>query len=122
MMEAVLAAARQKGWPEAHVHREYFVGTAHDSAQDVAFDVKVTSSGKVIPVAKNQTVVAALAEAGVHIPTSCAQGVCGTCLTRVLDGEVEHRDTFLTARERARNDRFTPCCSRARSSTLVLDL
>jgi ferredoxin-NADP reductase/uncharacterized iron-regulated membrane protein len=122
MMESVLAAAQQKGWPEANLHREYFVGTAHDPAQDAAFDVKVASSGQVIPVAANQTVVAALAESGVHIPTSCAQGVCGTCLTRVLEGEIEHRDMFLTAQERARNDRFTPCCSRARGSTLVLDL
>jgi vanillate monooxygenase ferredoxin subunit len=88
----------------------------------VAFDVKIASTGKLIHVAKDKTVVAALAEAGIDIPTSCAEGVCGTCLTRVLEGEMEHHDMFLTAEERGRNDQFTPCCSRARSPMLVLDL
>jgi vanillate O-demethylase ferredoxin subunit len=122
LMEAVIAGARQQGWPDAHVHREYFAAEAHDSTHDVAFDVRIASTGRVIRVAEGKTVVAALAESGVDIPTSCAQGVCGTCLTRVLDGEVEHHDMFLTPAERARNDQFTPCCSRARSATLVLDL
>jgi len=122
LMEAVIAGARQQGWPDAHVHREYFAAEAHDSTRDVAFDVRIASTGRVIRVAEDQTAVAALAESGVDIPTSCAQGVCGTCLTRVLDGEVEHHDMFLTPAERARNDQFTPCCSRARSATLVLDL
>ncbi|MNR49376.1 Phenoxybenzoate dioxygenase subunit beta [compost metagenome] len=63
-----------------------------------------------------------LDEAGIEIESSCEQGVCGTCVTRVLSGIPEHRDQFLTVAEHAANDRFTPCCSRARSSRLVLDL
>ncbi|MCX7176799.1 MAG: PepSY domain-containing protein [Proteobacteria bacterium] len=121
-MDLVIAAARQKAWPDAQVHREYFSGAVQDSENNVAFDVKLASTGKIIHVAKEKTVVAALAESGIEIPTSCAEGVCGTCLTRVLDGEMEHRDRFLTAEERDRNDQFTPCCSRARSPMLVLDL
>ncbi|MFX4853961.1 2Fe-2S iron-sulfur cluster binding domain-containing protein, partial [Acinetobacter baumannii] len=50
------------------------------------------------------------------------QGICGTCLVRVLEGEPDHRDLYLSPEEQARNDQFTPCCSRARSRTLVLDL
>ena len=53
---------------------------------------------------------------------SCEQGVCGTCLTRVLEGECDHRDDCLTPEEQAANDQFTPCCSRAKSARLVLDL
>lgn len=121
-MDLVIAAARENGWPDAHVHREYFSGQAYSSENDVAFDVKLASTGKVIHIAKEMTVTAALAECGIEVPTSCAQGVCGTCLTRVLNGEVDHRDRFLTAEERAKNDQFTPCCSRARSPMLVLDL
>jgi vanillate O-demethylase ferredoxin subunit len=64
----------------------------------------------------------ALADAGIHIATSCEQGVCGTCVTRVLEGEPQHRDLFLSDDERKKNDRFTPCCSRANSPTLLLDL
>jgi vanillate O-demethylase ferredoxin subunit len=86
------------------------------------FEVRLASTGKVYRVAKDQTVVAALEQHGIEIPTSCAQGVCGTCLTRVLDGEPDHRDIYQTDAERTRNDQFTPCCSRARSPTLVLDL
>ena len=121
-MDLVIATAKESGWPDAHVHREYFTGEVHSTAHNVAFDVKLASSGKIIRVSKEQSVVDALAANGVEMPTSCSQGVCGTCLTRVLEGEVEHRDRFLTAEERARNDQFTPCCSRARSATLVLDL
>lgn len=121
-MDLVITTAQQKGWSDSHVHREYFSADLHSAENNVAFDVKLASTGKVIHVAKEKSVVAALAEAGIEIQTSCAQGVCGTCLTRVLDGEVEHRDRFLTAQERARNDQFTPCCSRARSPLLVLDL
>ncbi len=86
------------------------------------FDVKIASTGKTYPVAPGQSVVQALRAHGIDILTSCEQGVCGTCITRVLEGEPDHRDTYLTEQERANNDQFTPCCSRARSSTLVLDL
>ena len=64
----------------------------------------------------------ALAAADVHIPVSCEQGVCGTCLTRVIEGEPDHRDLVLTSDEHARNDQFLPCCSRSKSALLVLDL
>jgi vanillate O-demethylase ferredoxin subunit len=89
---------------------------------DTEFDVWIASMGKVYRIAKEQTVVASLAQHGIEIPTSCAQGVCGTCLTRVIDGEPDHRDIYQTDAERARNDQFTPCCSRAKSTMLVLDL
>jgi vanillate O-demethylase ferredoxin subunit len=73
-------------------------------------------------VAADQTVVKALEAAGVVVPTSCEQGVCGTCLTRVLAGECLHKDLYLTPEEQAANDQFLPCCSRATSPRLVLDL
>lgn len=57
-----------------------------------------------------------------EVPVSCEQGVCGTCLTRVLEGVPDHRDLYLTPDERAANYQFTPCCSRAKSRRLVLDL
>jgi len=84
--------------------------------------VRLARSGKVMRVSEQETVVQALAAHGVRIETSCEQGVCGTCLTRVLAGDPEHRDLYLTDDERARNDQFLPCCSRSRSDELVLDL
>jgi vanillate O-demethylase ferredoxin subunit len=121
-MDAVLGAARAAGWPEAQLHCEFFTAAPVTHAGDGEFEVQLARSGRVIPVAADQTVVQALAAAGVAVMTSCEQGVCGTCLTRVLEGEPDHRDLYLSPEEQAANDQFTPCCSRARSARLVLDL
>jgi vanillate O-demethylase ferredoxin subunit len=125
-MEHALAAAKQAGWQDSHLHREYFNAPSADTVGNPpaqhAFSVRLARSGTVVRVGEQQTVVQALAAHGVHVETSCEQGVCGTCLTRVLAGEPEHCDLYLTDDERARNDQFLPCCSRARSDELVLDL
>ena len=89
---------------------------------DTAFDIRLARSGKTITVSSGMSAIAALAAAGITIETSCEQGICGTCLTPVLEGEPDHRDMFLTPDEQDKNDQFTPCCSRARSALLVLDL
>ena len=93
-----------------------------DSTGDTAFEVKIASTGKTYAVGANQSVVAALLAQGIEILTSCEQGVCGTCITRVLEGQPDHRDKYFTDEEKAKNDQFTPCCSRAKTKTLVLDL
>lgn len=121
-MEAVLDTARAQGWPEAQLHYEFFSAAPVKSDDDASFEVRIASSGRTVRVAAAQTVVQALAEVGVEVPTSCEQGVCGTCLTRVLEGTPDHRDSYLTDDERAACDQFLPCCSRARSALLVLDL
>lgn len=121
-LDAVRATARDCGWSDTQIHFEYFTGVAAHSAEDRSFDVVINSSGKVIRVAAAQTITEALAEQGVFVPVSCQQGVCGTCLTRVLEGKVEHKDLYLSPEEQEANDQFLPCCSRARSSRLVLDL
>lgn len=89
---------------------------------DSAFEIRLQRSRQVIAVAADQTVLQALTAAGIEIATSCEQGVCGTCLTRVLEGEPDHRDMYMTPEEQDKNDQFTPCCSRAKSAVMVLDL
>ncbi|RKR31336.1 MULTISPECIES: PDR/VanB family oxidoreductase [Paraburkholderia] len=121
-MDWSLETARTTGWPEERLHREYFAAAPIDTSTDGSFDVQMASTGKVIRVDAHQTVVAALSAHGVSVPTSCEQGVCGACLTRVLEGIPEHRDMFLTVEEQARGDQFTPCCSRSKSPKLVVDL
>ncbi len=86
------------------------------------FIVELARSGREVPVREDQSVLQALGEAGVEVPLSCQQGVCGTCLTRVLAGEVEHWDMYLTPEEQAAGDQFLPCVSRAAGERLVLDL
>jgi vanillate O-demethylase ferredoxin subunit len=123
-MDAVLATARGAGWGESQLHWEFFSAGADTAPRtgDEAFEVQLASSGRVVVVPPDKTVVQALAEAGVEVLVSCEQGVCGTCLTRVLQGTPDHRDVYLTPEEQAENDQFTPCCSRAKSARLVLDL
>ena len=121
-MEAVLAEGRAQGWDESRLHREYFAAAPTGAAGDGGFELEIASTGRVIPVAKDQTALAALLAAGLDIPMSCEQGVCGTCLTGVKSGTPDHRDQYLTPEERAANNQFLPCCSRASGPRLVLDL
>ncbi|MBB5498698.1 PDR/VanB family oxidoreductase [Paraburkholderia sp. MM5384-R2] len=122
-IDYVLAAARAAGYGEELLHREYFASAIEDThAEDRPFQIRIASSGEVLQVGTEETALSVLAKHGVDIPTSCEQGVCGTCLTRVLEGRPLHRDMFLTDEEHAANDQFTPCCSRSCSPLLVLDL
>ncbi|MFM0239769.1 MULTISPECIES: PDR/VanB family oxidoreductase [Paraburkholderia] len=122
-IDAVMKTSVELGWPTQNVHREYFgANPASQRAGDRPFQIRIASTGDVIDVAADITVVQALSRAGYAVPVSCEQGVCGTCLTRVLDGIPDHRDAYLTDDERAANDQFTPCCSRSNSSLLVLDI
>jgi vanillate O-demethylase ferredoxin subunit len=121
-MDAVLETARARGWPADRVHYEFFASDVVQREDDGSFQVKLASSGKLVLVPKDTTVIQALAEAGIEVQTSCEQGVCGTCLTRVLEGEPDHRDVYLSPDEQAANDQFLPCCSRSKSPLLVLDL
>jgi vanillate O-demethylase ferredoxin subunit len=122
LIDAVSDAAERQGWTGEQVHHEFFAGAAPAPAgQDRAFDIELRS-GRVIRVAADQSAAQALIAAGVPLLTSCEQGVCGTCLTKVLAGQPEHRDLYLTPEEQAANDQFLPCCSRASSQRLLLDL
>ena len=102
------------------LHYESFA--AAEPAAGEAFEVQIRSTGEKTTVGPDETVVAAVARLGIDIPVSCEQGICGTCLTGIVDGVPEHRDQYLNDEERAANDWFTPCCSRARSGLMVLDL
>lgn len=121
-IQHVLDSAQAQGWQAPCLHREYFTAAPMDSSQDGSFSVKIASSGEVFEVPAEQTVVQVLERHGIEIAVSCEQGICGTCLTRVLEGVPEHRDLFLTEQEQALNDQFTPCCSRAKTPLLVLDI
>jgi vanillate O-demethylase ferredoxin subunit len=121
-MDAVLGAARGAAWPEDHLHCEYFAPVEAPAGANRAFELHLARSGRVLTVPADRSVAEVLIAAGVDLEVSCEQGVCGACLTRVVEGVPEHRDMLLTAAERAANDQFTPCCSRALSPRLVVDL
>jgi vanillate O-demethylase ferredoxin subunit len=93
-----------------------------EDGPDGAFQVKLASSGNVYTVPADNSVLEVLLQNGVDVPFSCQQGVCGSCLTNVLAGIPDHRDMYLTDEESAQNDQFMPCCSRAKTKLLLLDL
>lgn len=122
-IDAALSSARRLGWPETRLVRELFAAAPLGAMEEERpFDIELRGSGQVVHVPAGCSAAQALQAAGVPLLTSCEQGVCGTCLTRVVAGEPEHRDQYLTPEEQAANDRFLPCCSRARSERLVICL
>jgi vanillate O-demethylase ferredoxin subunit len=119
-MDWVIEAAEAAGHERANVHREYFSADVDTSGS--SFDVVARRSGVTVNVAADDTIAKALARAGVKIEVKCEEGVCGTCVTDVLEGVPDHRDKFLTDDEREEGEMICACCSRAASKTLVLDI
>lgn len=121
LMEAVEAATAS--WPEGSVHFEWFAARSRPAGEGSdGFEVVCAQSGLTLSVDATTSVLQALRDAGLDRPSSCEQGVCGTCECRVLEGEVDHRDSILSAGERAANDVMMTCVSRAKGARLVLDI
>ncbi|MEU2006283.1 PDR/VanB family oxidoreductase [Rhodococcus sp. NPDC019627] len=123
LIKAVERLARS--WPPGSLHVERFqapVATGAESAGQATFEVVATQSGVTAEVPAGQTIVDVLAGYGISIPVSCGEGVCGTCVTKVLEGIPEHRDAVLTEEQRASGEVITPCCSRSKTPRIVLDV
>jgi vanillate monooxygenase ferredoxin subunit len=118
-----LVQESMQGWPADAVHLEHFVNDALGNGLAAgSFIVELARSGQSFAVGPNESIVEVLAGNGVDVPTSCEQGVCGTCITKVLQGRPDHRDVYMTDEEHAAGDQITPCVSRCLDGKLVLDL
>jgi len=121
LMMAVEEAAA--AWPEGTVHFEWFAPRTRPADEvSGAFEVVCEQSGLTFTVPPEKSVLEVLGEAGIEVPRSCEQGICGTCEVRVISGEVDHRDSILSSAERAANQTMMTCVSRAKSGRLVLDI
>lgn len=89
---------------------------------DKGFTVVAAKSGKSIEVGADESILDALFDNDIDVDFSCENGMCGTCLTKVLSGIPDHRDMFQTEEEKARNDHITVCCSRALTHEIILDI
>jgi len=87
-----------------------------------SFEVQLEKSGQILRVTKDQSILKVLQDAGHDVPFSCSEGICGTCLTKVVAGTPDHWDMFLTPEEQEANDQMLICCSRSQTARLVLDL
>lgn len=119
-MDWVINTAEATGHAKANVHREYFSADIDQSGG--GFEVVAKRSGVTVRVQAGNTIAKALAAAGIKIEVKCEEGVCGTCVTDVLEGIPDHRDKFLTDEEREECSMICACCSRAATPTLVLDV
>ncbi len=122
MMRA--AAAASADWPAGTVHCEYFSGPAASPPEllgaDQPFRVRLARSGGEYEIPAGETIIDVLRGHDIPVRTSCELGYCGSCLTRYLDGEPDHRDQILSDDDRRRY--VLICCSRAKTPVLVLDL
>jgi ferredoxin-NADP reductase len=118
LMDAVSETAKHLGWPAVAVHRESF----GDHSGGEPFTAVLARSHREIEVSATQSLLEAVEAAGVDAPYLCRGGACGQCVTRVIDGEPDHRDDVLSAEERAAGETMMICVSRAKTPRLVLDL
>jgi phthalate 4,5-dioxygenase reductase subunit len=106
-------------WSPSAVHFEAFTEAAEAKPDDRPFTVRLAKSGDRIAVPVGQTILEALRQHGLDVPSSCESGTCGTCRTRLISGDADHRDLVLADDERASN--IMVCVSRARSDEIVID-
>jgi ferredoxin-NADP reductase len=119
MLDAFVAATADRD--PATVHLERFAAEQL-APRTGTFGVDLVRSNRSIDVADGESILTALRRAGIATPSSCEEGVCGTCETRVLGGIPEHRDAVLIAAERATNATMMICCSGSRTARIALDL
>jgi len=121
MIEAVKQAAAEQGVPQEHVHYELFKSD-QAASENTAFEVEISSSGQVIEVAADESIIDALEKAGLDPLYDCKRGDCGVCQCGVISGVPDHRDVILSDDEKASNKVMQICVSRAKSPRLVLDI
>jgi phthalate 4,5-dioxygenase reductase component len=117
LMEAVRAMTDH--WSPTAVHFEAFSEAETHKPDDKPFKVRLARSGTVLDVSTSTTILEVLREHGLEVPSSCETGTCGTCRTKLLAGEADHRDLVLTEHER--KDAIMICVSRARGDEITID-
>lgn len=124
LLNAVETSMEDRGGRE-RLHLERFRPRLDLSAlsnSNTAFNVYLEDSDLEVAVGEDESIAEALDREGVEVMTSCREGTCGTCETEVLEGIPDHRDSYLSPAERASNETMMVCCSRAKTSRLVLGM
>jgi ferredoxin-NADP reductase len=124
--EGLLSAVEKfcENWPAGALHLERFSAKPQEPAAeaDSSFELVLERSGLTLQVPPDKSVLDVIRAAGVSVLASCLEGVCGTCETEVIDGDVDHRDSVLNEEEQAANEFMMVCVSRCHSPRLTLDL
>ena len=120
MMKEYADAAQAYGYPEKSIHFELF--SPPDFGPLQAFQVKLNKSNQIIQVPEGETLLETLLQHDIQVPYSCKIGGCGSCQVEVLEGDVDHRDLFLSDDEKKEGNVILTCVSRAKCGSLTLDL
>src|SRR5690606_7587164 len=113
LLDQVLARTQARGWNHERVHFELFT-TPVVEAGDHAFEVVLAQSGETVSVRADQTILEALIDAGIDPLYDCQRGECGVCTVGVIEGDIDHRDYFLSESEKAEGKLMQICISRCR--------
>jgi len=113
--------AATSGRPAAHVHVEYF-SARQEAAVAGGFEVVLARSKRSVRVGTGASILTTLLEAGIDVMHACREGVCGACQTGVVEGEPDHRDSYLSPQEKNSGRTMLLCCSGSKRDVLVLDL
>ncbi|MFS4583518.1 PDR/VanB family oxidoreductase [Phaeobacter sp. C3_T13_0] len=121
MLNSVLeAGSRMRG---GTIHFERFAAAAdEDHGANAGFDIEIQSSGALLRVSPEESILDVLKSNGIPVDFGCSEGLCGACIIDVIDGEVDHRDGILTPEEQASQAYLCTCVSRAKGKKLILDL
>ena len=122
MLDAFEAVCAELGHTNAHIERFSAVEVAASSDAQAVYTVDLQRSGKTFTITPEKSLLNTLLDAGIDVPFSCSEGICGTCETKVVSGIPDHRDSVLSAKEKATNKSMMVCVSGCKSSALVLDL
>lgn len=120
LLDSIVEFAKSKGFPSEQIHFEYFSNDVDISGD--TFEVYCAQSDKALTVGADESIATALKREGIRVQVSCEEGICGTCISDVLEGEPDHRDQFLSDEEKEDNDQMALCCSRSLSPKLVIDI
>lgn len=119
-MDDITTMASELGWPASRIHTERFGIDALDAG--TPFTVTFAGSRQSLVVESGVSLLEALEQQGYAVPSLCRQGVCGECRVPVSDGEIAHRDLYLSEAERDAGDSLMSCVSRAAGDRLELSL
>lgn len=121
MISCVSEVAGARGVAEESIRFELFKNDDVPTG-GASFEVELARSGQTFTVPSDKSLLKACWENGVNIEASCEQGVCGTCMTGVRSGDLEHHDTYLSKAERESGKWIMPCVSRCKNGKIVLDI
>jgi 3-phenylpropionate/trans-cinnamate dioxygenase ferredoxin reductase subunit len=137
-MKAVRGLLDEAGFDRTHYHEESFSfeslaaeAVPEATVQDAApaespdadapqFSVSFAKTGREIACGAAQHVLDAARQAGVRLPASCTQGMCGTCKVRLVSGQVDMKHNGGIRQREIDQGMVLLCCSKPLSD-LVID-